>query len=222
MTAIISLVAVTKRHADGEGTLTAIDAVTLDIEKGSTVFLVGPSGSGKTSLLMLIAGLSSPTSGEVHVAGEPVSRYREHHRTAFRRDHFGIVLQDLLLVPDLDALDNVLLPNVPLGISGEDIARAHALLARFGLAVREGTKSARLSGGERQRVALARALLRSPEILLLDEPTAHLDDASTTSLLGTLAEEREAGRTIVIATHDPRLLERDDGLIVRMRGGRLV
>lgn len=223
MSAALELRSVTKKHADGEGVLVAVHDVSFSLERGSATLLAGPSGSGKTTLLMMMAALSSPTSGEVHVLGQPVSRFREHHRTAFRRDHLGVVLQDLLLVPDLDALDNVLLPSVPLGISDSDVTRAHALLGRLGLAVRKGTKSERLSGGERQRVALARALLRSPEILLLDEPTAHLDDESTASLLDALYQEREAGRTIVIATHDPRLLEGFEGRAVfRMRAGRIV
>ncbi len=223
MSALITLSSVTKRFTDGDGTLVAVDAVDLELEAGSTTLLVGPSGSGKTTLLTLIAALSAPTSGEIHVDGKAVSRYREHHRTAFRRDHLGVVLQDLLLVPDLDALDNVLLPRVPLGITRDDVTRAEALLTRVGIATRRGTHTRKLSGGERQRIALARALLGSPSILLFDEPTAHLDDANTTILLGLLAEEHETGRTIVIATHDPRVIEGiASARVVRMRAGRLV
>lgn len=223
MSALIVLDAVTKRFADGDGALTAVDAVDLSIEGGSATLLVGPSGSGKTTLLTLVAALSAPTSGEIRIDGKAVSRYREHHRTAFRREHLGVVLQDLLLVPDLDALDNVLLPRVPLGITREDVRRAEILLARVGLAKRRGTHAQKLSGGERQRIALARALLGSPAILLFDEPTAHLDDANTATLLALLEEERIAGRTLVIATHDPRVIDGIAGVrIVRMRGGRLV
>lgn len=223
MTAHVALVALTKRFIDGDRALVAVDDVSLELARGETTLLVGPSGSGKTTLLTLMAGLASPTSGEVHIDGERISRYREHHRTAYRRDHVGVVLQDLLLVPDLDALDNVLLPSVPVGVRAEDVARARALLARFGVAERARTRASRLSGGERQRIALARALLRSPSILLFDEPTAHLDDASTATFLAVLAEERDASRTIVVATHDPRVITGLDGArVVRMQSGRLV
>jgi putative ABC transport system ATP-binding protein len=147
----------------------------------------------------------SPTSGEVHLDGEPTSRLREGHRAEVRRRKVGFVFQDLQLVDGLTSRQNVLLPRVPDGVRPEDERRATELLERFGLAAQADVDARKLSGGERQRVALARALINDAPLLVLDEPTAHLDDARAVSIADELASVAREGRAVLVATHDPRL-----------------
>lgn len=206
MSAVLSVQNVTKVVRDGESRRTIVDDVSFDLQAGETVCLRGASGSGKTTLLALSGGMLSPTKGEVCFRGEAISRLRDRHRAEIRRAHVGFVFQDFALVDDLSVIENVLLPKVPLGVSTPDTARAESLLERFGLGPHRNTHTRRLSGGERQRVALCRALIFDPAMLLLDEPSAHLDDARTASLAGELASLAEEGKTILFASHDTRLL----------------
>jgi putative ABC transport system ATP-binding protein len=215
---------VVKRYLDGERRHMAVDRVTLALDQRSLVALRGPSGSGKTTLLGLMGGMIAPTSGDVRIDGESIVRLRDRHRTELRRAKIGFVFQELALVSDMTLSENVLLPLVPTGgATPAERARAEGLLERFGLASRVRTIAGRLSGGERQRGALVRALVRDPAVLLLDEPTAHLDAANAAELVALLASLRDEGRTIVCATHDPRLAE--DARVdraVQMADGRLV
>lgn len=213
---------VTKRYADGDRTVEAVSGVSLTVGSGELVLLVGPSGSGKTTLLGILGGLVTPTSGDVRVQGSSLVSMRDHHRTAYRRSHVGFVFQELALVPDMTLLENVLLPLVPRGVTRADRERAQALLERFGLGARTGTRAGRLSGGERQRGAIARALVHEPRILLLDEPTAHVDAENAAHLLELLVRLASEGKTIVATTHDPRLAS-DPRVtrVVKMRDGRL-
>jgi putative ABC transport system ATP-binding protein len=196
---------VVKRILDGSTRRTVLDDVSFEVKRGELVILRGPSGSGKTTLLAIVGGMLSPTSGEIHLDGEPTSRLREAHRAEIRRQKVGFVFQDLQLFDDLSALDNVLLPRVPEGVTKADVARARRLLEARGLGALAESKAKGLSGGERQRVALCRALLNDPALLVLDEPTAHLDDAHALAIaeeLGSLARE---GRALLVATHDARI-----------------
>ena len=196
---------VVKRVRDGRERRTVLDGVSFEVARGELVVLRGPSGSGKTTLLAIVGAMLAPTSGEVLLDGEATSRLREAHRAEVRRRKVGYVFQDLQLVEEMTAKDNVLLPRVPDGVTEDDEARAEKLLARFGVAELAGTRAKALSGGERQRVALSRALLCDPPLLLLDEPTAHLDDARAreiAELLATLAADR---RALLVATHDARI-----------------
>jgi putative ABC transport system ATP-binding protein len=202
---LLELREVTKKVWDGRNRRVVIDGASLEIDAGEWVVLRGPSGSGKTTLLSMIGAMSRPTSGEVLFAGEPTSRLRDAHRAELRRTTVGFVFQDLQLIEDLSAADNVLLPFVPVGVKAQHEKRAADLLARFGVAPLAHTKAKQLSGGERQRVAIARALLGSPKLLLLDEPTAHLDDARATQLLGDIATIAKDGCAVVTATHDARV-----------------
>lgn len=192
---------------EGESVRRVLDGISLELARGELVLLRGPSGSGKTTLLSILGGLLTPTSGDVLLEGRSLVRLRDHHRTAIRRARVGYALQDLALIPAMSTLDNVLLPFVPDGIGDVERAAARGLLARFGLAGRDATPAARLSGGERQRVAVARALVRDPAVLLLDEPTAHVDADNARTLADELFRLRDEGRTLLVATHDPRLLE---------------
>jgi putative ABC transport system ATP-binding protein len=187
------------------------------------VVVRGPSGSGKTTLLAIVGAMLSPTSGEVHLDGEATSRLREAHRADIRRRKVGFVFQDLQLVPRLSALANVLLPRVPDGVTAADETRARALLERFGLAAFVESEARALSGGERQRVALARALVSDPALLVLDEPTAHLDDARAAAVADDLSAVARDGRAVLVATHDARIAK--NAAVTRvldLAGGKLV
>lgn len=196
---------VVKKIWDGRDRRTVLDDVSFDIARGELVVVRGPSGSGKTTLLAVVGAMLSPTSGEVHLDGEATSRLREAHRAEVRRKKVGFVFQDLALVESMTARENVLLPCVPEGITAADERRADVLLSRFDLANVGHAKAKGLSGGEKQRVALARALLFDPPLLVLDEPTAHLDDARATSLTADLLQIARDGRALLVATHDVRL-----------------
>ncbi len=215
---------VRKRYTDGTRRVEAVAGVDLDVPEGVLWVLVGPSGSGKTTLLGLLGAMIAPSAGEVTVLGEDATHLRDHHRTVLRRERIGFVFQDLSLLDGMSVLENVTLPLVPLGGARDaDVARARALLSRFGLEAEIDARAERLSGGQRQRAAIARALVRSPKILLLDEPTAHLDSESARAVVDLLCELRDEGTTIVAATHDARLA--DDPRVdraLRMEDGALV
>jgi putative ABC transport system ATP-binding protein len=222
--AIIETIEVTKRYPDGDARIVAVDRASIAIEEKTFVALRGPSGSGKTTLLGLVGGMIAPTSGDVKLGGESIVHLRDAHRTRLRRERVGFVFQELALVPDMTLLENVLLPLVPTGgASKAERARAVEMLDRFGLAARARSRVSVLSGGERQRGAVARALACGAPILLLDEPTARLDAASAADLAKLLGTLRDEGRTIVCATHDPRLAESAAvDRAVAMADGRIV
>lgn len=215
--------ALTKRYLDGTRRRTVVDAATLRIERGELVVITGPSGSGKSTLLGLIGAMIAPTSGELTLFGEDAVHLRDHHRAALRRRCVGFVFQELGLVPAMSLEENVLLPLVPTGgPSAADRARIEALLARFGLAARRRARASTLSGGERQRGAIVRALVRAPPLLLLDEPTAHVDAEAARAILEHLVALAAGGTTIVATTHDPRLSEHAGvSRTLAMRDGRL-
>ncbi|MEM9071537.1 MAG: ABC transporter ATP-binding protein [Myxococcota bacterium] len=212
---------VSKRYFDGGARVWAVRNVSCAIEKGTLTILQGPSGSGKTTLLGLMGGLVTPTQGNVELMGKSIARMRDHHRTRWRREHVGVVFQDLALLRGMSLLENVLLPLVPDGgARKEDVSRAESLLERFGLGAKRDARVETLSGGEQQRGALARAFLRSPSVLLLDEPTAHVDAANAERIVAQVATLRDEGHAIVASTHDPRLSDdRRVDRVIRLRGG---
>jgi putative ABC transport system ATP-binding protein len=210
---------VSKRVWDGRERRLVLEDVTFDVARGEVVVIRGPSGSGKTTLLAIVGAMLSPTTGEVHIDGEATSRLREAHRAEVRRKKVGFVFQDLQLVDALDARANVLLPRVPDGIGPDDEKRAEALLERFGVASIAHTKARSLSGGERQRVALARALVNDPALLVLDEPTAHLDDERALSIVAELERLAADGRAVLVATHDARIAK--SGRVLDLVGGKI-
>ena len=202
----------------------AVQEVSLEIPRGDVAVLQGPSGSGKTSLLSLVGCMSRPTSGRVYVAGDDVTRLSEQALTEVRRRRFGFIFQQFHLIPDLSVLDNVVLPlyAVPMSFAAMK-RRAEPILERLGLAAARGRMVRQLSGGEQQRVAVARALINEPDAVIADEPTAHLDRELSLELLTMLAELNRAGTTVIIATHDPLVVEHPMvGTTVAMRDGRVV
>ena len=211
-----------KTYRVGRVEVHALRGVDLEIPEGRLVALVGPSGSGKSTLIHLLAGLETPTRGEVVVAGTPVSRLGRRERLLWRRRNVGIVFQFLHLVPVLTALENVLLPmelaGVPRGVRRR---RALELLEFVGLQGKEDRLPSELSGGEQQRVAIARALAADPPLILADEPTANLDTGNKLRIVELLERVRDRGRSVVYSTHDPGLAERAD-VVVYLRDGVVV
>jgi putative ABC transport system ATP-binding protein len=194
--------------------------IDLHIGRGEAIGLVGPSGSGKTTLLMVLAGLERADTGSIVVAGSDLRRLDEDALAGFRGRNVGIVFQSFHLIPTMTALENV---AVPLELAGaaDAASRAREELAKVGLAERLQHYPAQLSGGEQQRVALARALAPNPAILVADEPTGNLDEATGRQVIELLfAGHVERGTTLILVTHDNALAQRCDR-IVRLRSGRI-
>lgn len=204
MAPLLSLENITRRFDLPTGVaLTVLDDVSMTFDAGATAAIIGPSGSGKSTLLNLIGALDQPTSGRIILRDLDVTALGAADLAAYRAAHVGFVFQEHHLLPQLSALENVLLPTMALGAETNAEGRAEALLTQVGLADRLDAFPAQLSGGERQRVALARALVNSPELLLCDEPTGNLDHdtgAEVVSLLLDLAAEQ--GVTVLMVTHN--------------------
>jgi len=210
-------------HQGRPDELEALRGVSLSVQAGKITVLRGPSGSGKTSLLALLGAMARPTSGRIFLEGRELTSLPERFLTEVRRRTFGFVFQQFHLVRGLSALDNVMLPAFPLGGPRPALVRrATALLEQLGVAHRSGARADWLSGGEAQRVAIARALINDPRVIIADEPTANLDSALSAGFMEIAASLRAAGKTLLIASHDPLVFEA--GLIdqvVSMRDGRI-
>jgi putative ABC transport system ATP-binding protein len=194
--------------------------IDLNIGRGEAVGLLGPSGSGKSTLLMVMTGLERPDSGSVVVAGEELQKLDEDRLARFRGRSIGIVFQAFHLIPTMTALENVAVPLELAGVS-EALARAERELSAVGLAERIQHYPAELSGGEQQRVALARALAPNPAILVADEPTGNLDEATGRDIIELLFRgHKERGTTLVLVTHDTALAARCDR-VLRMHSGKI-
>ena len=211
----------TKQVSSPEGLLTIVEEVSLDIAGGESVAIAGPSGAGKSTLLALLAGLDTPTSGQVWLAGNDLTQLSEDGRARLRARRVGFVFQSFHLVPALTALENVMLP---LELAGQRNARAAALdtLSGVGLQHRTAHYPRQLSGGEQQRVALARAFVSQPSVLFADEPTGNLDTA-TGARIGELLFElnAQAHTTLVLVTHDEHLAGRCNR-VLHMEAGRVL
>jgi putative ABC transport system ATP-binding protein/lipoprotein-releasing system ATP-binding protein len=197
--------------------LDVLRGVQFSICKGESVFICGASGAGKTTLLYTLAGLETPQEGEVFFEGKSIYRMGRDRLSALRNARMGFVFQSYFLLPELTALENVLLPAMIGKSDRED--RARWLLERVGLAERMQHLPNELSGGEQQRVAIARALVNDPSILFADEPTGNLDSRTGASIVELLLElVAEGARTLVVVTHDPELAKRGNR-ILRVRDG---
>jgi len=204
---VLSLRGITRTYTTGQGDLTVLNGVDLDVLPGELVGLIGPSGSGKSSLLHAAGLLERPTSGEVRIDGEDVGSLDERARTRLRLSRIGFVYQFHHLLAEFDARDNVALPMRIAGYSETEArTRAEAALGSLGLAERTLHQPAQMSGGEQQRVALARALANSPRLLLADEPTGNLDPATSQTVFEALQKRvKDTGVAALIATHNMAL-----------------
>ncbi len=211
-----------RQYGEGATAVHALRGVSLDVEKAQLVAVMGPSGSGKSTLMHTLAGLDTPTSGTVTIAGTEITNLDDAAMTRLRRDHIGFVFQFFNLLPMLSAEENVLLP---LSIAGEKPERAwlDELMVKTGLADRRKHRPSELSGGQQQRVAIARALVTKPTILFADEPTGNLDSKTGGEILDLLRDSaRDYRQTIVMVTHEARaasiadrIMFLADGLIVK-------
>ena len=211
------------RHSFGEGDARTqvLNGVSIDVSPGEMCSIVGPSGCGKSTLLYLLGLLDYPDSGEILLAGQPVSSVPEAERTSLRNKMLGFVFQFHFLIRELTALENVSLPMLKAGKSTKEAnARAEKLLAELDLADKRHRLANKLSGGEQQRVAIARALSTSPAVVLADEPTGNLDAANSEKVFELLANAaREEGPAIILVTHNPSLACQAD-ICLRMLDGR--
>lgn len=211
-----------KTYRMGEVEVRALDGVTIAVQTGEFVGITGPSGSGKSTLLHLIGLLDEPSGGSIVIQGTDVLALSDDERTRFRLTRIGYIFQDYALVPDLTALENVVLPSLELGLpEREGTARAIELLRRVGLGERTNHLPAELSGGEQQRIAVARALVNAPALLLADEPTANLDSQASTMVLELIASiNRDLGQTVLMVSHE-EAHRRYFGREIRLHDGKV-
>jgi putative ABC transport system ATP-binding protein len=216
----IEVTQLSKRVQDAAGMLTILDDITFSLRAGDSLAITGASGSGKSTLLGLLAGLDTPTTGQVNLLGQSIFALDEDGRAALRAKHIGFVFQSFHLLPNLSALENVMLPLELVG--REALEPATALLQQVGLGERLHHFPSTLSGGEQQRVSLARAFVQQPSVLFADEPTGSLDEVTGGKIIDLMFEfQRMQHTTLVLVTHDPTLASRCERQLV-MQGGRLV
>ena len=219
---LIRLEGVKRYFGSGDTEVRALDGVTLDIHAGEFVAIIGQSGSGKSTLMNILGCLDRPTDGTYRVRGQDISDLNADDLAAMRRETFGFIFQRYNLLASISASENVEIPAVYAGLShAERQEKADTLLSRLGLGDRTGHKPNQLSGGQQQRVAVARALVNDAEVILADEPTGALDSGSSDELLALLEELHDAGRTIILITHDPKVAERAKR-VIEIRDGRIV
>ena len=220
MTDALTLKDVSLSLVSNAGKIDILHDISVNVTQGETLGLVGPSGSGKSSLLMLMGGLETATSGSIAALGTDITQMGEDDLARFRRDNMGVVFQSFHLLPTMTALENV---ATPLELAGarDAFGRAQAELDAVGLSHRVTHYPAQMSGGEQQRVALARASVTRPKILLADEPTGNLDETNGAAIIGMLFGLREQhGATLIMVTHSTELAARCDRTI-RLRDGRI-
>jgi putative ABC transport system ATP-binding protein len=210
-------------HAGQSSEHVAIDQITLNIAAQQLTVLKGPSGSGKTTLLSILGCLARPTSGRIKLEDREITSLPDRFLTEIRRKSFGFIFQHFNLLPGISVIENVMLPAYPSGEKASAIKlRARELLNLFNLSPKASAKVQWLSGGEAQRVAIARALINNPQIIIADEPTAHLDTALSKDFMQIMGQFRLQGKTLLMASHDPIVFEADIvDRVIEMRDGRV-
>lgn len=222
MNNVLELIDVNRKFVQGDVTIEVLRGVDLVVGKGELVALLGPSGSGKSTMLQAVGLLEGGFSGSIKLDGEEVSTAGVDRQTEIRRQKLGFVYQFHHLLPDFDALENVILPQLIADVA-PDVAQVRAtyLLTQLGLSERLHHRPSKLSGGEQQRVAVARALANRPKLVLADEPTGNLDEHTADIVLGEfMTLVREVGSSAIVATHNERLAAKMDR-IVRLHDGKL-
>ncbi len=217
MDAFVKLENITKIYHMGEVEIRAVDGIDFSIEKGEFVVIVGPSGAGKTTVLNILGGMDTASSGRISVDGQDITKYSARQLTGYRRDDIGFVFQFYNLIPNLTALENV---EMALQICKNPLD-AKTVLKEVGLEQRMDNFPAQLSGGEQQRVSIARALAKNPKLLLCDEPTGALDYNTGKAILKILQDMcREKGMTVIVITHNSALAPMADRLI-KIKNGKV-
>ncbi|MED4130612.1 ABC transporter ATP-binding protein [Shouchella miscanthi] len=209
-----------KRYKSATETIEILAGITISIEKGQWITLTGPSGSGKTTFLKCLSGIEPIDEGDILFEDISVSKATEEEKRTFRREKLGYIFQDYKLFDQFDALTNVFIPLLPFEEQHVLEKRANELLEKVGLGHRTTHLPSQLSGGEKQRVGIARALMNHPSLLICDEPTGNLDNASRNAIMGLLKTLHQEGTTIILVTHDTglaaygdRLIEMKDGYV---------
>jgi len=231
-TELIDLFNVEKRYnsanrnenKDKENQFAALRGISITLSLNAITVFIGPSGSGKTTLLSIIGCMSRPTSGRIRLGGKEISSLPERFLAKIRRERFGFIFQNYNLIQGISVLENTMIPAIPTGRKPKQVkTRALELLEKLKIASKAYLKVQYLSGGEQQRVAIARALINDPEIIIADEPTAHLNTHLALEFLDIIAKLRSEGKTILIASHDPLLYESANvNRIIVMRDGQIV
>jgi putative ABC transport system ATP-binding protein len=221
MSALLELRGICKRFRLGETQVEIIHGVDIDVRAGEFVAIMGPSGSGKTTCLEILGALSRPSEGSYSFEGQPVQHLDDDSLADLRARRMGFVFQTFNLMPRMSAVRNAALPLLYAGVGRrEREERARDLLGRVGLGHRLGHRPAQLSGGERQRVAIARALANDPGVILADEPTGNLDEATSREILEVFCELHREGRTLVVVTHNDEVASCAER-VIRLRDGRI-
>ena len=221
MTAAIEFTNVSLGYGLDDELIKVLKNISFSVDSDEAVSIVGPSGSGKTSIIMLAAGLEKSSEGSIKIQGQEITDLKENELSQIRRQNIGVVFQSFYLIPNLTAIENVLLSleaNQKYNLDSE----AEALLKEFGLSHRINHLPSELSGGEQQRVAIARALINKPKIILADEPTGNLDDENSQIMMKLLSDYSKKSKTsLVLVTHDISLAQRCDR-IIELRDGSIV
>ena len=219
--AVLEAVELGKTYRDARREIVVLDGLALSVSVGEWLAIVGASGAGKSTLLNLLGGLDIPSTGEVSVAGQSLSRMSENERSQWRNQRLGFVFQMHHLLPEFTALESVAMPARIGGAPKQEAeAKAKALLEQLGMAERLSHRPAALSGGERQRVAIARALVNEPACVLMDEPTGNLDPDTAEQVLAAMSALRDRDTAFVVVTHDPAIAQRMDRQLT-LANGRL-